>query len=252
MRRLVPKRLQALSAILFAAALAIVLLLVTTSGSNPIPGENGRPAAASPAQLLELARSLGHPIYWLGRQPGATIEVTHTSGDNTYVRYLTGGARVGDPRPHFVTVGTYLRGSALGGLLQVSSRPGHAQLKIAGGGLAVTSTGSTSVYLAYPGSDYQIEVYAPSAAQALSLVRSGRVQALNGTRGTPHPSPRAGPQGPTGPTGPRVGTGATGNNGAGGPAGANGATGATGRTGTTGATRTPGPAQTTTSPGVTA
>jgi len=33
----------------------------------------------------------------------------------------------------------------------------------------------TSAYLAFPGSDFQIEVYHPSAARALRLATSGQV-----------------------------------------------------------------------------
>ena len=45
-----------------------------------------------------------------------------------------------------------------------------------GGGLAIWSKKRpTSVYLAYPGSDYLVEVFDPSAERARELVLSGEV-----------------------------------------------------------------------------
>ena len=152
------KRRRVVVGIVVAAVGAIAVLLLSGSDSKTIPGKDGTPAYASPSQLSDLAHSLGHPIYRLGDRPGAPIEVTHTAPDNTYVRYLSGGAEAGDPHPDFTSVGTYLRGSALEGLKTVAAQPGQRQFKVSGGGLAVAGHGSKSVYLAYPGSDYQIEV----------------------------------------------------------------------------------------------
>ncbi len=164
--------------IVVVAAGTIAVLLLTGGGSKEIPGANGKPAATSPAQLEDLARSLGHPIYWLGPRADKTIEATHNDPDNTYVRYLGAGVKVGDPHPDFTTVGTYLRGSALHGLRSVAAQPGHRSFRLPGGGLVVAGDASKSVYLAYPGSDYQVEVYAPGPGEALRLARAGQVKPL--------------------------------------------------------------------------
>ena len=59
---------------------------------------------------------------------------------------------------------------------QRSTQAGEKSASVPGGGLAVYSTSSpTNVYVAYPGSDVQIEVFDPSAKRALRLVTSGRV-----------------------------------------------------------------------------
>jgi hypothetical protein len=51
---------------------------------------------------------------------------------------------------------------------------------VGGGGVAFYSPSApTSVYLAYPGTDVQIEVFDPSADQARVLVESGAVRAVN-------------------------------------------------------------------------
>jgi hypothetical protein len=67
----------------------------------------------------------------------------------------------------------------------------------------------TNVYLAFPGTDYQIEVFDPSEAQAKALVRSGKIEPVQTGQGEPalaskarlkavaatlgHPRYRAGP-----------------------------------------------------------
>jgi len=49
--------------------------------------------------------------------------------------------------------------------------------RVAGGGIVVVSSQSPkSVYLGFPGQDYQVEVYDPSARRALRLATSGRVR----------------------------------------------------------------------------
>ena len=52
-------------------------------------------------------------------------------------------------------------------------------IKLPGGGIAaVNPRFPRSVYLAYPGSDYEIEVFDPSLAHARQLVTSGQIIAV--------------------------------------------------------------------------
>lgn len=53
------------------------------------------------------------------------------------------------------------------------------KIDLSGGGLAVISKGyPQSIHLAYPHSNFQIEVYSPSAARARSVVTSYQVRAI--------------------------------------------------------------------------
>jgi len=71
-------------------------------------------------------------------------------------------------------VGTYKQSHGYANLRRAAKRPGSISRAIAGGGLLVyTSQTPTSVYFSYPGAGYQVEVYAPSAETARSLVRAG-------------------------------------------------------------------------------
>jgi hypothetical protein len=133
-------------------------------------------AAASVAQLKTLGTRLGHPVYWAGPQAKATYELTRTKGDRVFVRYLAPGARVGDSSPKYVTVGTYPQTNALAALKATAAKTKARTFKVAGGGTAyVDRTHPTSTYIAYPGKDVQVELYAPDAKQAQKLIAEGKI-----------------------------------------------------------------------------
>jgi hypothetical protein len=165
-------RLGALLAIGFATFLVGWLMLGRDSGSSTPP--TGA-SASSESQLRDFAKTAGHPIYWVGPRTGNTYELTRTTDGRVYVRYLPEGVKVGDPRPQFLTVGTYPRSNAFAELRRASRAAGASSKELPNGGLAVFSKGSSSVYFGYPGAKYQVEVYAPSAGSARDLVQSGQV-----------------------------------------------------------------------------
>jgi hypothetical protein len=174
-----------------AAALivAVIAFLLLSGGDDEDPGTAAPPpttvvevppAIVSAADLRDVSAELGHPIYWLGPRPGASFELTREGNGDVYVRYLTGGAEAGDPRPRFVTVGTYPVQDAVAAVKRAAAAAGAKPLPIAHGGYAfVNPDNPTSVYFAYPGADYQVEVFAPKAAEALELVTSGKVLAVS-------------------------------------------------------------------------
>jgi len=137
------------------------------------------PEAATQTDISDLASKNGQPIYWAGDQPNTSdIELTQTADDNVYVRYLTGNASIGTPKPSYLTIGTYPFQNALHAVDVISKEPGAKTFSVANGGTAVQNSSSpTSVYVAYPDSKgYEIEVYDPDPAKALDLVKSGDIQ----------------------------------------------------------------------------
>jgi hypothetical protein len=61
-------------------------------------------------------------------------------------------------------------------LQDLAKQPNEKSVPAPGGGIAVYATNApTNVYVAFPGSDEQIEVFDPSAKRALRLVKTGRV-----------------------------------------------------------------------------
>ena len=141
-------------------------------------GRGEQPRAVSPAGLKSFARSLGHPIYWIGPKKGYTYELRQTSGGQLFVRYLPAGVKVG-AAPPYLTVATYPFASAFGAIQALAKQPGETSIAIAHGGIAVFDTSyPKSIHLAFPGSDYEIEVFDPVPAVVRQIVASGQVSPI--------------------------------------------------------------------------
>lgn len=146
----------------------------TTTQTATVP-EIG-PVAATPAALRALSDQVGHPIYWIGPRPRRTYELTRTSSGRIFIRYLPPGAEIGNRSADYTIVGTYPVSDALDVLRKLSTQEGEKGVLAPGGGLAVYSIEApNNVYVAFPGSDVQIEVFDPRPQRALRLVTSGRV-----------------------------------------------------------------------------
>jgi hypothetical protein len=173
-------RIGAVLAVAVAAAL-VVWLVVVRDGSNDSSTESPQvtaipPVAATPDRLRELSVEAGRPIYWLGPQDDATYELTRTPNDRIFVRYLPAGAPVGTTEAKYPLVGTYPVVNAYDVLKELAKAGGESSFTAPKNGFAVYSTEHpTNIYLAYPESDVQIEVFDPSAVHARELITSGQV-----------------------------------------------------------------------------
>jgi hypothetical protein len=131
--------------------------------------------AASVARLKTLSSQLGHPVYWAGTQPGTTYELTQTANGRVFVRYLPAGAKIG-ATVQYPFVGTLPVPNALAATTRAANQSGSVKIQVGGDAVAFYSQSRpTNIYLAYPGSNYQIEVFNPNPQQARSLVSSGRI-----------------------------------------------------------------------------
>lgn len=147
--------------------------------SKPTAPAGSQPTAASVGTLESLAASLGHAIYWAGPMKGFTYELTRTSNGNVYIRYLPKGVQVGAPAA-YLTVATYPFPDALAAIQRGAKGDRVNTVRLAGGGLALVDRQyPKSIHLSYPGSDYQVEVFDPSAAHARQVVTSGKIAALS-------------------------------------------------------------------------
>ena len=145
------------------------------TATQPEP-TRARAEGVSVVELTRVSGSIGHPIYWAGSRSGQTYELSQTQDGRVYIRYLPRGTKIGDPKPNYLTVGTYPQAKAFATLKATAKKQGVPTIALRGGGLAFADKERpTSVYLAYPGSPFQIEVYHPSAARALALVESGKI-----------------------------------------------------------------------------
>jgi hypothetical protein len=165
-----------------ALLIGIVVWLLVRDGGNGSGTESTTTGAAfGPVEATQgdlRARSIdeGHPIYWAGPKSDTTYELTRTSNGRIFIRYLPKGVPVGVDKADYTIVGTYPVPNATGVLQGLAKKSGEQELSVPGGGIAVYSTSQpTNVYVAYPGSNLQIEVFDPSAQRALGIVASGQV-----------------------------------------------------------------------------
>jgi hypothetical protein len=175
-------------AVAAAALLVVVIAYILIKGGDN--NNNGKELVGGDAAKIQgLAADEGHPVYWAGPTGAETFEWTSLPGGGSssscqtpaasdrciYIRYLTGGAQVGDPGA-FLSVGTYPVGSGVGATKRAARSSGSRTFNVNSGGIALNNKQASSVYLAYPGSKYQIEVYDPHPGRALRLVTSGKIQ----------------------------------------------------------------------------
>lgn len=164
--------------------LAIWLLFIRDDDEGAAAGTGA--TAATQSDLANLASEVGHPIYWAGPRPpglgaGVSYELTQTSDGRIYVRYLTPGAQVGDPRPTFLTIGTYPVGNGQAAIRRAARKSDANTERLSDGVLLLEPEARAShVYLAYPDSEYQIEVFDPAPGRALRLVSTGAIEPIGG------------------------------------------------------------------------
>jgi len=137
-------------------------------------GQTHATRTSAPA-LRSLATKLHRPIYWLGAQPGRTLELTRAADGRIDLRYLPGGVAPGSPRA-FLAVGTYPLAHAFETTLAAARTSGAVRIPLPNGAVAFyAKTRPTNVYVAFPGVNEQVEVYDPSPQAARSLVAAGKL-----------------------------------------------------------------------------
>jgi hypothetical protein len=182
-------RLGAVIAIAVAAGFVAWLLLRDDGSSSSKPVQVAGATATTQAKLADLAAAVKHPIFWLGPMRGFTYELSQTGTGKIYVRYLPHGVDVGVDKP-YLTVATYPFPGAYPAVKKQAAAKGAVTARLGNGGLALLDSGyPQSVHVAYPGVNYQVEVYAPAQARAMQLVSSGRLRHLGRLKGSPQAAP---------------------------------------------------------------
>ena len=162
-----------IGAVIAIALLVSLVVWLALRGCGPGPPSRAPARAMSLAQLRALARSVGHPVFWLGQRPSGTppptYEVSQTKDRSIYIRYLPPGVAAGSNRT-FLTVGTYPNNRAAATVRQGLARPGAIRAHGPGGAVGVINRArASSVYFASSNGRFLIEVYDPNAARARTL-----------------------------------------------------------------------------------
>jgi hypothetical protein len=164
----------ALALVVIAAAMLMIWLVFDDDDSSQ--NASSKAEIVSTEALEDEVADEDPPAYWAGERQGTELELSRPDGERIYVRYLTDGAKAGDPKADFLTIGTYAAADAVAELKHQGEEPGGV-VGTAPGGATVYFNRSQplSVYVAFPDVDAQIEIYDPRFRQALQLVNSGQI-----------------------------------------------------------------------------
>ena len=158
------------------ALIATLLAVWAAVDGNESDGGAPREAEIVSAAALRQAATEGEaPVYWAGQVKGTQLEFSRPSSGRSYVRYLPPDAEAG-ARQRFLTVGTYAYEDPVAALRE-SGKEADGVLAIAPGDGTIyfARQDPKSVYVAYPGDEVEIEVFAPRFREALELATSGRI-----------------------------------------------------------------------------
>jgi hypothetical protein len=163
-------RLRQLDVRLWIAGLIVVVIVAAVGvallgGSDSDESSSSGAVALSESELLTEASAFSHPAFWVGPRPGTkSYELTATPDGRIYIRYLTGDAQAGAPRPDFLTIGTYSVPGARQALRKASRTSGSEKV---------------SRYVVFDNEpDLQIEVFSPEPGEAAELAASGSLTPL--------------------------------------------------------------------------
>ena len=178
------------SQILVTGLLSLLFLLIGFGTSHLI--ENGRIShqnqmlrsigklSMNEAELIATAKLSKTPIYWAGPEVGARYSLTTDSSGSAIVRYLPTEASLTAAVNTSRMVATYVASDAYAKSVAVSTKSGTSSFINADKSLVFYKTSNTNdVFLSFPKKNVQIEVFDPSAGQALSLaVLVGQIRVI--------------------------------------------------------------------------
>ena len=172
-----------LAAIAAVVAVSIVVVVLVLRGGDtertPSTATRAEPVKADADALREVAGAIGHPVYWAPGEQAATYEMTQTPDGRLYIRYLPDSVQIGDPRPDFLTIGTYPQKDAFASVQEGATRAGAITRELPGGGLSVAQADRpNSVFFAFPEFRVLVEVYDPTAGRAETFVTSGAIRPI--------------------------------------------------------------------------
>jgi hypothetical protein len=160
---------------------AIAIFGGGSSDDSPAPAGSAETnaVALSESELLARVSSLAQPAFWVGPRAGtSSYELSTTPDGRVYIRYLTGGAEAGDPRPNFLTVGTYPVDEAQTALRDASrAAKGKQSLSKQNGYEVLSASEANDAYVVFDNQpNVQIEVFSPQAGEAAELAKSGALK----------------------------------------------------------------------------
>jgi hypothetical protein len=172
--------------LIFGTALVTTLIVfnffVSDNSNRGIDLEkiSGKIALAE-TELKEIGQKTNQPIYWVGSSPEGVYTLTLAENEQSYVKYLPADSQTSDLENAYRIIATYLKPDAFSVTQSAGNQPGAVTLTNSEGAVIYySSLTPNNVYLAYPGRNFQIEIFDPVPGAALELALTpGAVSRIN-------------------------------------------------------------------------
>ena len=138
----------------------------------------GVPTIVTPSELERFAGN-HYPVYWAGKRPHTKLELTLTSKDAIFVRYIPHGAKVGDTTKH-LTVGTYGDINGYTALTTAKKRVASVVHGRNGAVITVFKSRPNSTYFSFKNAGFQVEVFSPRHGVSKRLTDDGSITLVGG------------------------------------------------------------------------
>jgi hypothetical protein len=136
------------------------------------------PVVLDRAALVAHVAALTQPVYWIGSQRARRFELRRSPDGSVILRYLPPGVPPGS-NAAVISIGTYPLANAFAVTSELGQQKGNARARRPDGAVAVYRTSRpTNVYVAYPRSAYQVEVFSPDPAEARKIALSSSLEPI--------------------------------------------------------------------------
>lgn len=154
----------------------------TLSDRTTLAAQTSGGVCLTESELKSIIRDNNIQAYWTGPLKNATYTLNSSTAGQVFIRYVPEGEKCDDVRPNFRVIATYQESDAFATTESAGTTADGVSLLNADGSIVYFNKNvPTNIYLAYPGIDYQIEIYDPDPKEAVSIATTqGRVQLIKG------------------------------------------------------------------------
>jgi hypothetical protein len=133
-------------------------------------------------ELKNLVQDQKLNVYWSGPISGASYSINANQAGQVFVRYIKKGQKCDSQTRDFRVIATYAQAGAFESTKAAGNQANGVSLANTDGSIVYFNKESPSnVYLAYPGIEYQIEIYDPDPKEAVSLATTpNQIQLIKG------------------------------------------------------------------------
>ena len=175
--------------VIVTAVLTALLVLGLTQQISPTLSDRTTLAAQTSggvclteSELKSIISENNIQAYWTGPLKDATYSLNSSTAGQVFIRYIPKGQECDDVRPNFRVIATYEEVDAFATTESAGTTSDGVSLLNADGSIVYFNKNvPTNIYVAYPGIDYQIEIYDPDPKEAVSLATTqGTLQLIKG------------------------------------------------------------------------